>query len=169
MASELHDQLCMKAAKFLKNNGFAVSFDDRFEAATGSGEIPDAMGFRNGVSCLVEVKVSRSDFLKDKSKRFRINPELGMGDWRFYLCPPDLIRVEELPAGWGLLYAYPNQIKKVHGFPSNTQWGNKPFTAAKQTECDYLYSALRRVALAGHLDSIYTAKQFLKGDRDARS
>ena len=156
MASELHDQLCLRAAKFLKNNGFSVAFDDRFQAATGVGELPDAIGFRNGVSCLIEAKVSRSDFLADKKKRFRVEPSLGMGDWRFFICPPDLIKPEDLPQGWGLLYAYNKVIKKVHGFPPNTQWFNaKPFVANKQAECDFMYSALRRIALRGNFDDVY--------------
>jgi len=154
--SALHDLLCIRASKFLQNNGFAVSFDDRFEAAVDTGERPDALGFRNGVSCLIEVKVSRSDFLADKKKRFRQNPSLGMGDWRFYLSPPDVVRVNDLPEGWGLLHATSKQIRKVHGWPPNTQWYSaKPTCANKQAECDYLYSALRRIKLAGHLDAAF--------------
>ncbi|GGB66138.1 hypothetical protein GCM10011607_28520 [Shewanella inventionis] len=156
MASELHNQLCLRAAKFLNNNGFSVAFDDRFQAATGVGELPDAIGFRNGVSCLIEAKVTRSDFLADKKKRFRVDPSLGMGDWRFFICPPGLIKPEELPQGWGLLYAHAKVIKKVHGFPPNTKWFSaKPFVANKQAECDFMYSALRRIALRGNFDDVY--------------
>lgn len=82
MASTEHNDLCLKAVKFLKNNGFAVSFDDRFQAATGTGELPDAIGFRNGVSVVIEVKVSRSDFLADKKsisgKRLNQAWEIGV-------------------------------------------------------------------------------------------
>jgi len=155
MASLEHDVLCLRAAKFLKSNGFSIVFDDRFQAATGAGELPDAIGFRNGVSCLIEAKVSRADFLADKKKHFRKSPEFGMGDWRFYICPPSLIKVEELPEGWGLLYAHNKIIKKVHGFPPNTQWSNKPFGANKQAECDFMYSALRRLSIRGHFESVY--------------
>lgn len=68
-------------------------------------EIPDALGFRcsEGLSLLVECKTSRADFLADASKPHRIDPELGMGDFRFYLTPEGLLAPEELPAGWGLL------------------------------------------------------------------
>lgn len=83
-------------------------------------------------------------------------PESGMGDWRFFLCPAGLILPEDLPAGWGLLYAKGNVIKKVVGFPTNTQWNiKKPFKANKQAECDFMYSALRRIKLKGHLESVY--------------
>ena len=155
MASEEHNVMCLRAAQYLRNNGFSVSFDDRFQASTGAGELPDAIGFRNGVSCVIEVKVSRSDFLADKDKRFRKDPELGMGDWRFFMCPPGRIKPEDLPEDWGLLYCYPKMVKKVVGWPPNTRWSNKPFQANKQAECDFMYSALRRVQLRGHLDVVY--------------
>ena len=96
-----HDTLCLKAEKFLKNNGFGVVFHDKFKAYTAHGEQPDCIGFRSGVSCLIECKTSRADFLADRKKRFRIDPKKGMGDWRFMLTPKGLIKVEELPAGWG--------------------------------------------------------------------
>lgn len=95
-----HDSLCLQAERFLKNNGFGVVFHDKFRAVTGSGELPDALGFRNGASCLIECKTSRADFLPDRKKRFRIDPKLGMGDWRFMLTPKGLVTVDELPTGW---------------------------------------------------------------------
>ncbi|WP_187292388.1 hypothetical protein [Paraglaciecola psychrophila] len=162
MASELHNELCLRAAKYLKSNGFGVCFDDRFQAVTPTGEIPDVMGFRNNVSCLIEVKVSRSDFLADKKKKFRGSPELGMGDWRFYLCPSDLIKAEELPEGWGLLYAKPKTIKAIHGWPANTQWINCPFESNSQAERSYMYSALRRMEIKGHLSAVYEKLEVIK-------
>ncbi len=99
-----HREQCELACRFLRNNGFKVVFSDRFHAWTSCGEHPDALGFRNGASCLIEVKCSRSDFLADRKKVFRAEPEKGMGDWRFYLCEPGVITVDDLPAGWGLLY-----------------------------------------------------------------
>jgi hypothetical protein len=162
MASDLHNDLCLRAVKYLKSNGFGVCFDDRFQAATTNGEIPDAMGFRNGTSCLIEVKVSRSDFLSDKNKRFRKEPSDGMGDWRFYLCPPNMIKPDDLPEGWGLLYAMPKQIKKVHGWPANTQWVNKPFKSNSQAERSYMYGALRRMEIKGHLSAVYEKLEVIK-------
>lgn len=114
-----HRELCELACRFLRNNGFKVVFGDRFHAWTPCGEHPDALGFRNGASCLIEVKCSRSDFLADRKKVFRSEPEKGMGDWRFYLCEPGVITVADLPAGWGLLYAINGRVRKVHGWPGN--------------------------------------------------
>lgn len=154
-----HRELCQIAYKFLKRNGFKVCFHDRFVAVTSTGEQPDAMGFRNSASCLIEAKCSRADLLADRKKRFRKNPSLGMGDWRFFISEPGIISVEDLPAGWGLLHVVNGKVRKVHGWPrGNCCWGNpddKPFTGNKQVECDYMLSALRRMELRGHLNEIY--------------
>jgi hypothetical protein len=113
-------------------------------------------GFRNGSSCLIEAKASRADFLADRKKRFRIRPEMGMGDWRFFICEPGIISVEELPEGWGLLHAKGSRVHKVHGWPGNTAWySHKPFQANKQAECDFMYSALRRMQIRGYLPEVY--------------
>ena len=159
MASQLHFELCQRAAKYMRKNGFGVAFDDRFQPCTSNSEQPDAMGFRSNVSCLIEAKVSRADFLADKEKKFRKAHFLGMGDWRFYICPPDLIKVHELPEGWGLLYAKPKSIKVVKGWPANTQWSKKPFNGNKEAELSYMYSALRRMEIRGHLDAVYEGLQ----------
>lgn len=150
-----HDSLCLQAEKFLKSNGFGIVFHDKFRAVTNSGEQPDALGFRSGVSCLIECKTSRADFLADRKKRFRVNPELGMGDWRFMLTPEGLIKQDELPEGWGLLETTGKRIIKTFGFPPNTMWFEKPLTGNKQAECDYMYSALRRMVIRGHFNEIY--------------
>lgn len=151
-----HKELCLLGYKFLKNNGFKVAFHDSFVAAIASGEQPDAIGFRSLTSCLIEAKCSRSDFLADKKKRFRQNPSLGMGDWRFFLCEQGLIKVEELPEGWGLLEVKGKRVYKTHGWPPNGIWvSHKPFQANKQAEVDYLYSACRRMEIRGYLEEIY--------------
>lgn len=153
MASKEHDELCIRAAQFLKNNGFNVAFDDRFAPTS---EQPDAFGISGASTCLIEVKVSRSDFLADAKKWFRQDPAKGMGDWRFYLCPKGLIGIDELPHGWGLLYATDKQIRKIHGWPHNGYFDyNKPFVGNHASERSYMYSALRRMEIRGYLDDVY--------------
>lgn len=142
-----HRELCELACRFLRNHGFKVVFSEGFYAQASFGERPDVLGFRYGASCLIEVICSRSDFLADRKKVFRAEPEKGMGDWRFYLCEPGVITVDDLPAGWGLLYVINGRVRKVHGWPRNYQWAVtkvKPFRANKQAECDYLFSVLCR-------------------------
>lgn len=151
-----HDELIARAEKWLTQQGCGVTFRDPFRAYSMNGEIPDAIGWRDGLSILIECKVSRPDFLADKEKSFRIEPHKGMGDWRFYLCPPQIINVEELPMGWGLLWAMPKKTKKVHGVPSNCGWWKeKPFEPCKRSEAMMLTSALRRLKIRGHLHEIY--------------
>lgn len=151
--TKTHSELCELACRFLNNHGFKVVFSDRFRTWSSYGEYPDALGFRRGASCLVEVKCSWADFLADRKKVFRTEPEKGMGDWRFYLCEPGVIGPDDLPPGWGLLHAINGRVRKVQGWPGSHQWGHqkaKPFTANKQAECDYLFSALRRLELQGY-------------------
>lgn len=151
-----HDDLVARAEKWLKKTvGCGVVFNDSFRSNTPTGECPDGLGFIQETSILVECKASRADFLADKKKRFRKNPEQGMGDWRFFMCEPGVITVNDLPEGWGLLWVTEKIVKKVHGFPKNRYWLNSPFKGNKQAELCTMYSALRRVTIHGHFDVIY--------------
>lgn len=138
-----HADLVSRAVRWLRSNGCRVTLCDPFRANVQYGEQPDAIGWRDGLSILVEVKVSRADFLRDSKKRFRANPELGMGDWRFYLAPAGLISVDELPRGWGLLEHEGRSVRRVHGGPKgNVWWSDVPFTGNKRNETSMLVSAL---------------------------
>lgn len=110
-----HNDLVLRAEKWLNSINFKVTIRDPFRCA--NQEHTDAIGWKNGVSALIEVKVSRADFLSDKRKSFRIKPDQAMGDWRFYLCPTDIIKPDDLPTGWGLLYATDKTVRSVHGVP----------------------------------------------------
>ncbi|EBX2707299.1 hypothetical protein DRL16_23330 [Salmonella enterica subsp. enterica serovar Bredeney] len=153
-----HGELCRIAGDFLQRKGFKVAFDDRFRAKTRYGELPDAIGFRNGTSCLIEVKCSRADLLADRKKQFRITPEKGMGNWRFFLSEPGIVEISDLPEGWGLLHVIDGQVKNIHGWKGNAMWlqrEKKPFKANKEAENAFLYSALRRVVVRGHFNDVY--------------
>lgn len=105
-----HDALCDLAVKWLKRphsqNGHGCNVAVSEARSGWDGEIPDAIGFRiatpNVGSVVVECKVSRSDFIADKTKPHR--KERGMGHWRYFMCPEGLINTEDLPEGWGLLW-----------------------------------------------------------------
>jgi hypothetical protein len=151
-----HAELVARAERFLRSMNCKVIFNDNFRAVTPSGEQPDCIGFMSGISFLIECKASRSDFLADKKKDFRRDPETGMGDWRFFLCPPGIIKPEDLPDGWGLLWCHPRKIEKVHGIPTNCQYHNKrPFKGNRDCEMQLMLSALRRMEIRGHLKEIY--------------
>lgn len=148
-----HDDLVKQACKWLEQAGCRIIFH---ELDTAAREIPDAIGWRYGWSVLIECKATRNDFLKDKKKFFRRNPDMGMGCWRFYMCPPELIQPEELPEGWGLLWCYPGQVRRIANVPKgNMMWGTPPFKTNKRSEIVMLLSALRRLKLRGYLDLIY--------------
>lgn len=106
-----HADLCELAVKWLKRpqsqsgHGCHIALT---ECRSGwSGEVPDAIGFRaagyKDGSVVVEVKVSRADYLADRKKPHR-QPGEGMGNWRYFMCPEGMIQAHELPQGWGLLW-----------------------------------------------------------------
>src|SRR5947199_344502 len=87
----------------------------------GASEVPDAIGWADGVtSILLECKVTRSDFLRDRAKTARLKPTAGMGNRRYYLCPAKVIQIADLPPKWGLLWVSRGQItlqKEARGIP----------------------------------------------------
>jgi hypothetical protein len=104
-----HALLVRKAVEWLRRYRCGVVLS---EQACISGEMPDAIGWKRACdSVLVECKISRADFLVDRSKPFRQRPEQGVGSERFYLVPKGLVRIEELPLGWGLLEHHNRRIE----------------------------------------------------------
>ncbi len=172
-----HDDLIPIAKRWLegrKNCGFVFT-----EFYSMTSEIPDAIGFQSYESWLVECKASRADFLSDKKKPHRIYPEKGMGRFRYYMCPTDLISVEELPKGWGLIYVNDKgkyrcvvdsgRPKRKTGrqverngklwpeYEPNPHY--KEFDRNIEAELRMMYTALRRIKKRGLLDTIYDIPQ----------
>lgn len=109
------------------------------ELGTWGPETPDAIGWFNAGHCsiLIEVKVSRADFLTDQKKRFRRHPKRGVGCYRYYMAPTGLIWPDELPDGWGLLETDGRRVQVV--VPA------MPFREyAKRNEEAMMFSELRR-------------------------
>jgi len=103
-----HRELCILGAKYMKNKGIKpLNGKPRYVVVELErvGECPDVFGFGSCNSQLLEIKVSRGDFLADNNKSWRKSPEDGLGQLRAYLCPTNLIKIEELPNCWGLLYS----------------------------------------------------------------
>lgn len=160
---QTHKLLVEIAYKWVLNNGrCGVAFKELHTHAT-NGEHPDVIGFAGwGHSVLIEVKTSRSDFLCDKNKSFRKSPELGMGKHRYYICPKGLIKKEELPTGWGLIYVDENNKPRLFHNPlieTVKDYGSyKTLYTHKhnvQAEHAFMYSALRRLHIRGRIDEIY--------------
>jgi len=111
------------------------------EQACVSGEMPDAIGWKKAChSVLVECKVSRADFLADREKPFRQKPENGVGCERYYPAARGLIRVEELPNGWGLLEVFGREFEKVKASAKNLRT-----PTGFGYEMNLLLASLRRV------------------------
>jgi len=133
-----HAQLVEKAVRWLRWYRCGVVLS---EQACISGEMPDAIGWKRAChSVLVECKVTRADFFADRDKPFRLKPERGVGCERFYLTLPSLIKVEELPAGWGLLEYQRGRIETVRESAKNLRTA-----AGFRSEMNLLLASLRRV------------------------
>ncbi len=104
-----HGELTDKAARWLKRHRENITVPNcpiiakDLVSLNGTGEVPDVLGFNYSRSVMIEVKVSRADFLRDKKKQFRNGNDTG--ELKFYCCPAGLIKPDEVPEKWGLLYA----------------------------------------------------------------
>ncbi len=135
-----HSKLVLLAVRWLRRYRCGVVLS---EQACISGEMPDAIGWKKAChSVLVESKVSRADFLADRNKPFREKPGTGVGCERYYLAPRGLIRMEELPAGWGLLEVSGNKIERVKVSAKNLR-----SASGFENEMNLLLASLRRVEI----------------------
>ena len=142
-----HAKLVSLAVRWLRHYRCGVVLS---EQACASGEMPDAIGWKKAChSVLVECKVSRSDFMADGGKLFRQKPEIGVGCERYYLALRGLIRVDELPVGWGLLEVCGREIERVKPSAKNLR-SNVGF----QYEMNLLLASLRRVEIRIEPESI---------------
>jgi hypothetical protein len=133
-----HAQLVERAVRWLRWYRCGVVLS---EQACVSGEMPDAIGWkRANHSVLVECKITRADFLADRGKPFRQKTEEGVGSERFYLTPPALVKIEELPAGWGLLELRRGRIEVVQASAKNLRTA-----PGFRYEMNLLLASLRRV------------------------
>lgn len=135
-----HRELCDIGARFLKNH-INCNFRCQYvvvEFASLCNERPDVYGYRGGShTVLIEVKVSRSDFLADAKKPHRKEGN-GIGSNRYYLCPEGLIRIEELPEKWGLLYC--DSTGRVTVIKQSDTFEVRDF----KDEMSVMYSIIRR-------------------------
>jgi hypothetical protein len=159
--SSLHHKLVNIAYSWvLKNGSCGVAFKE-LNTSTINREYPDVIGFGSfGYSVLIECKTSRADFFADRKKPFRKEPSLGMGSQRFYCCPTGLIKQEELPDGWGLIYVNEKgRATAVHSNYKGNLIHNNKQDKNIVAEHGLMYSALRRLHLRGRIDEIYEPQQ----------
>jgi len=103
-----HDELRLMAFRLLKNGkGYEIPpcAIVTSEIPGAAGEFPDALGWHvHGTSILIECKASRADYLADRKKMCRRGP--GLGEYRYYLTPPGVIKPDDDLHGWGHLVAH---------------------------------------------------------------
>lgn len=175
MAGDVHTQLVTLGEKWLKRQGFSVVASELVTG--GTREQADVIGFRTNCSAVIEAKASRSDFLADARKPHRMAG--GLGVYRFYLCPPGVIEVCDLPERWGLLYAQGRSVLDVlrptgNGWPSPgsafSDWHAFQHKADVDAERGVLFSIARRRSLS-RSDEQYEKRlqeETRRGDRLAR-
>ncbi|PYY02618.1 MAG: hypothetical protein DMG64_10975 [Acidobacteria bacterium] len=111
------------------------------EQSCSSGETPDAIGWKGqNHSVVIECKVSRSDFHADALKPWRTDPQHALGCERFYLAPAEMISVDELSCGWGLLEVRGREIRVMQKSKKNLRTSE-----GLANEMNLLLASLRRV------------------------
>lgn len=143
-----HIALCNIGAKWLKKSCPQKCPVSLIEMVSYCPEQPDVIGFNGSYSVLLEAKTSRADFKKDAKKHWRLHPETGVGDFRLFICPENLIQIEEVPEHWGLVWVDTKGkctlIKDV--FQRGGEWKFIHIHQKNQRyERSLMYSALRRI------------------------
>ena len=154
-----HDTLVARAERWLKNS---ATIPDSYGTkpynvrcpvvlanfVSSSWEVPDAIGWCYGgsVSILVECKVSRADFFADAKKPFRQRPQSGMGIYRYFFAPPNILSVSDLPPLWGLIEQRGRSVDIIRLAERHREFH-------RVHEMKMLWSALRRVQLQNKQDS----------------
>lgn len=144
------------------------------EQACCTGETPDVIGWKGRCrSVVVECKISRADFLADRQKPWRQEPdkhpsqrkggaawgprtESALGCERYYLAPAGMIAASELPDGWGLLEA---RNRKVEVTVACSKRRSLRSPEGLMNEMNLLLASLRRVEV--RIDP-QTITEFLK-------
>ena len=144
-----HNQLVKQAKKWLEttHGGKFACGVVLAEFSCRAPEIPDVIGFSADRSILIECKVSRADFLRDKYKPHR-NHIKKLGNYRYYLTLPNVACPEDIDNGWGLLYPTDKTIQEVK---ESEYFGDD---SIKAREWSILYSIVRRLNLRGLLKDV---------------
>ncbi|WP_313418801.1 hypothetical protein [Sphingobacterium multivorum] len=145
-----HSQLIAIGIDFVKKRFRYPLVFSEIMSAVYTGEIPDIIAFGAfNKSIVLECKISRSDFLRDRKKPFRLDPSLGMGKYRFYIAPVGIIHPSDLPERWGLIVVDSEGRADIKVNPyCKTSSGNIWFNGFEQNfkaERALLFSVLRRI------------------------
>ena len=157
----LHYQLCIEGAKWLRRQKWNFERCQKkpcyslskcaggckkfmwvaVELVTWGSELTDVWGLGAWKeTSIIEVKTSHSDFKADQKKWARSDEardmQLQAGTYRWYLCPEGIIKKEEVPDKWGLLYW---DGKKIYPVVSPEKFEN-----TSRVDMELLVSILKR-------------------------
>lgn len=133
-----HAELVSVAHTWLETQGCSLIL---LEPDAFTQEKPDAIGWqKSGFSLVVECKVSKADFIKDKDKPFRKDLTRSLGSAKYFLTPKGLIGKNDIPKFWGLIEIDPSGKLKVIKFPEPVNPGTK--TKIAVNELKFLVSFL---------------------------
>lgn len=147
--TKTHAELVERAVRWLKNScNCLVVLSEQGGGLTY--EKPDAIGWKDGASILVECKVSIADLRADFSKPSRKYPDLGIGSKKYYMVGRELeaaatrvmkeARMDEW-TGWGLLVCHPSMIKVAWA-----PFGGRLSALGQEYENSMLLATLERIA-----------------------
>ncbi|AUR81135.1 hypothetical protein Ares1_0007 [Vibrio phage Ares1] len=165
---DLHGKLCEIGRKWAlrapssKGGNMHLAFTEI--GCNTTKEHPDVFALHSsGETIVLEAKASRSDFLADKRKAFRQDPDQGMGDFRYYICPKDVVKEEDLQGTqWGLIWVSPGGMctvkrghclnRSIHKRVDNERrWR---CTKNKQAENDLILSLLIRIGFSVDISAL---------------
>jgi len=147
MPSDQHEYLSKLAAKWAKDQGFPVIATNL--GAAGCREKVDLIAFRSNCTLMIESKVSRADFKADAKKPERKYG--GVGTYRFYITPLNMVSISEIPDGWGLLFVDGKKVIEVVK-PKGNMW--PPFNNCGVFEWDEFKHVVNQEAERALLFSI---------------
>ena len=115
--------------------------------ASYSAEQPDVFGIGpDGITYLIECKVSRADFLADRSKPHR-TADVHLGSYRWFCGPSGIIEPHELPQHWGL-------IQVVNGKLQERIQALRVYDVDREAELSIMVSVMRSVWRGGRVRGV---------------
>lgn len=116
---DVHRDLVLRACRWLEKTERCKRVFAEVQTLNLS-EFPDAIGYNaNGGTVVVEAKASVADFKRDASKEWkhrarawesapsgeaRSSQPVGMGAWRYYIMPREMVPLDAVPEDHGVLW-----------------------------------------------------------------
>jgi len=148
-----HDQLVHRAINWMWPRRCSVVIS---EMTSGGSETPDVIGFNSSWTTVVECKTSRGDFLQDKHKP-HYRTDNFMGNWRYYLTFPNIIKPDEIPEDWGLLEIRTKTVRQI----KEAIFRHHKDSAS---EAVLLISAIRRLSALKYIRGIHVRGYTYRGN-----